>query len=319
VTIEGLMPHTRYRYEIEDLDTAARTVRVDGGEFRTAPLDQDAAVRIVAVGDTGRLPWWTRHFSGFGVTRLRPLLEPLGGLGPQWDIARGIERLRPDFFLHLGDVVYPRGRMDGYEDGLFRPFDRVLRSTPVFAVIGNHDVLTEDGAAFDQVFASAGSEEAGRTRYFTFAWGGVRIVVLDVVTAATDCQSPQARFLECTLANAPERWKLVAMHYPLLCSSTYSDNDGLIRDFWGQFTRHRVDLVLSGHSHDYQRFAPQDGVVQIIAGAGGHSIYPVHPDPRLVRSSEEYGFLVLKIQGRTLTGEAWTREGAQVDAFTLEK
>jgi predicted phosphodiesterase len=319
VSITGLVPSTRYGYRIEDLEENGRISRVDLGWFGTPPVDEGAPVRIVAVGDTGHVPWWSRNFSQFGITRLRPMIEPLAGLGQQWELARCIDRQRPDLLLHLGDVVYPNGELDGYEDGLFRPFEQVLRSTPVVAAIGNHDVMTEAGAAFDLVFLTPTPAGAGAVRFFTFAWGAVRVVVLDPVTATTAADSPQGRFLERTLAGATERWKVVAMHYPVFCSSRYADSPTLIRDFWPQFARHKVDLVVSGHSHDYQRFAPQDGVVQVIAGAGGHSIHPVLPDPRLVGFSEECGFLVLEIQGRRLTGEARTKDGAQIDRFVLEK
>jgi predicted phosphodiesterase len=318
LAVAGLRPATRYRYRI-DAAEGGPGADVDDGEFRTAPVDDVAPVRFVAVGDTGLVPWWTRNFAQQGITRLRPILEPLGGLGPQWDLARWMERQQPDFFFHLGDVVYPWGQMDGYEDGLFRPFDRVLRSTPVFAVIGNHDIMTDAGEPFDRVFALPKPPDAGRARYYTFQWGAVRVVALDPVTAPTAPDSPQGRFLEQTLATATERWKLAVMHFPVFCSARHTDDAGLVRDFWPVFARHKVDLVLSGHSHDYQRFVPIDGVVQVIAGAGGHSIHPIKPDPRLVQWSERYSFLMVQIQGTKLTGEVWAQDGAQLDLFTLEK
>ena len=320
LAVTGLSAHTTYRYRIEDLDGSDRTQREDGGEFRTAPDDAVGPVRFATVGDTGRLPWWARNFGALGLGRLRPVLEPLGGLGPQWDLARWIARQAPDFFLHLGDVIYPRGQMEGYEDGLFRPFDQVLRRTPVFPVVGNHDLMTDNGGPFNTVFALPRPADApASAHYYTFTWGPLRVVVLNPVTDPTMPASPQGQFLERTLAAATERWKLVAMHYPVFCSSKYSDDQGLIQDFWPVFARHKVDLVLSGHSHDYQRFAAKDGVVQVIVGAGGHSIYEIKPDPRLVRSSEEYSFLLVTVQGDKLTGEAWAQGGAQLDLFELRK
>lgn len=317
VSFTGLTPRTRYAFSIVDLAPDGRSTREEGGSFRTAPVDGNGRIRVVAVGDTGRLPWWTRHFADLGVPRLRSWLEPLGGLGPQWQLAQRLEHERPDFFLHLGDVVYPRGQIEGYEDGFFRPFDRVLRTTPVFAVVGNHDMMTAQGSAFDTVFAA--TPAACAPRYYTFAWGALRVVVLDPVNESVAVHSRQGRFLEATLAAATERWRIVAMHYPVFCSARYSDDPSLFRNLWPVFARHGIDVVISGHSHDYQRFATQSGIVQVIAGGGGHSIHPVRSDHRHVAASNEYGYFLLDVEGNQLVGEAWTREGARVDRFTLQK
>jgi hypothetical protein len=114
---------------------------------------------------------------------------------------------------------------------------------------------------------------------------------------------------------APSRARVVH----ILCSARHGDDEKLLSDFWPLFAHYDVDLVISGHSHAYQRFIPLYGVVRVIAGGGGHSIHEVKPDARLASWSEKFGFLMLHIEGARLTGEVWGHDGAQLDRFILEK
>jgi hypothetical protein len=318
--LHGLAPHTRYRYTVEDLDASGAVLRRDEGSFVTAPEDDTTPVRFVAVGDTGKVPGWWRVGYPFGWTRALVLLEPF--LRPfhhaQWEVAEGIEKVQPEFLLHLGDVAYPRGELDYYEEALFLPFDRVIRHAATFPVLGNHDTRTHGGAPYLEVFDLPRSPSGGE-RYYTYRWGAVRFVMLDTTRAEPAAPgSEMAIWLAETLAAAEEPWLIVASHHPVFCSSRYADNEQLERDLWPVLVEHRVDLLLSGHSHDYMRFRPVGGVTQIISGGGGHSIYAIKPDPRLEAQAEEFGFLVLDVQGPVLTAEWIDRNGTTVDRFVLD-
>ena len=120
IRVDGLQPGTRYVFTI-----AAEGSRVDGGSFRTAPVGDDVPVRFAAVGDTGELPWWfNMHIIGW--SRIRPALA-WTWTPPQWDVAAWIGAAKPDFFVHLGDIVYWRNIRPAYEEAFFRPFAGLLR------------------------------------------------------------------------------------------------------------------------------------------------------------------------------------------------
>lgn len=316
IAVDGLSPATAYTYEIENLGPDGAVTARDGGDFVTAHADPGAPVRFVAVGDTGRTPWWFRNFNRFGWMRARPLFAAFGGLKPQWDIARAMVEKRPDLMLHLGDVVYPKGELSYYEEALFRPFDQLLRTVPMYPAIGNHDGDGLGGHPYEDVFHLPSDPPSGTELHYSFVRGPVRFVMLNT-QGHTGRESAQVQWLDRTLAANQHPWTIVAMHAPVFCSTKYSDNEELKRDLWPTLVKHEVDLVLTGHSHGYQRFEPIDGITQVIAGGGGHSIYETVPDERLAAHDDDYGFLLIEVRSDLLTGELWTPDGVQRDRFQL--
>ena len=86
--------------------------------------------------------------------------------------------------------------------------------------------------------------------------------------------------------------------------------------------RYRVRLVLSGHDHNYQRFAPRRGVRYVVHGGGGRGLYGLKSCPsgypRRMAAREEHGFLYLVIRGKQLTGWAVTPQGRRTDRFAFQ-
>ena len=317
--VEGLSPQTEYRYVLEDVDGAAGEPSArDVGSFRTAPADHAASVRFVAVGDTGNPPWWFYESHRFGLMRARPALAALGGLNAQWDIARGMLEKDPQLFLHLGDVVYPDGRLSFFEEAFFLPFGELLRTTPAFMAIGNHDALSDGGRPFREVFHPPGDRPSGGELYYSFTWGPVRFIVLNSL-GDTSPASPMMRWLENTLAGSAEPWTVVSMHHPIFSASLYPDQQRLKAQLWPVLAKHRVDLLLSGHSHGYQRYKAIQGVTPVIVGGGGANIYEAIPDPRRAAHDDGYGFLMVEISGARLTGELWSHDGERRDHFVIER
>ena len=60
--------------------------------------------------------------------------------------------LEPDLVLHTGDVVYPAGQERHYDRRFFAPYRNLIKTVPVFPVLGNHDVMRGDGTAFLENF-----------------------------------------------------------------------------------------------------------------------------------------------------------------------
>lgn len=163
-----------------------------------------------------------------------------------------------DALLLLGDNVYPAGDPARLDALVFEPFAHVLdRGTELLAILGNHDVAEGHGDAQMQALGMPG-------RWWAETWADDLLLVgLD----SSDAGNPAQRaFLERTLAESTATWKIVALHHPPY-SAGYQGSSTAVREaFSPLFERYGVQLVLSGHEHDYQRSVPVNGVVYVVTG-----------------------------------------------------
>ncbi|MEZ5988680.1 MAG: metallophosphoesterase [Planctomycetota bacterium] len=270
--IEGLEPETRYEYRL--LDPSDHILA--SGELTTAPREGTGRVRFGVLGDSGDLPWWnySAFSSGFDLAGWAKDLMP--GRGSQWRVIERICEWDADLVLHLGDLVYPWGRRQDFPEAFLLPFGRFLASHPVYPTIGNHDLMSEAGAPFDDHFVLPVPPGAGARRYYAFVHGPVQFICLDAFSHADPLSpgSDQWRWLRRTLDAAAPTWRVVYLHRPLWSTSNTARDDiatALRRELHPLLARARVDLVLSGPDHLYQRFEPKDGVTYVIEGAGGRA------------------------------------------------
>jgi 3',5'-cyclic AMP phosphodiesterase CpdA len=96
-------------------------------------------------------------------------------------------------------------------------------------------------------------------------YGDVMIVGLDSNLAE---DPDQIAFLEQTLATTTAPWRIVAVHHPPYSAGYQGSNMTVRRIYQPIFERYGVQLVLSGHDHDYQRSVPINGVTYVVSGAG---------------------------------------------------
>ena len=203
-----------------------------------------------------------------------PLLQPpllhlaaLGDVGEPGSrlsaTARGVAAIAAhdpfDAVLLLGDNVYPNGDPARLDEVVFDPLAPVLADgSRLLAILGNHDVADDHA---DAQLAALGMP----ARWWAETWGGDLLVVgLD---STTPHDPAQRRFLERVLSRSTATWKIVALHHPPY-SAGYQGSSSEARDIFSPtFARHGVQLVLSGHDHDYQRSEPIDGVVYVVSGA----------------------------------------------------
>ena len=163
-----------------------------------------------------------------------------------------------DALLLLGDLVYPSGDPARLEETVFEPFAGALdEGTKVLAILGNHDVADGHG---EEVMAALGMPG----RYWSERIGDVLIVGLD----SNEMEDPvQQRWLEQTLASTDAIWKIVALHHPPYSAGYQGSSEDARRAFSPVFERYGVQLVLSGHDHDYQRSEPIGEVAYVVSGA----------------------------------------------------
>jgi acid phosphatase type 7 len=208
----------------------------------------------------------------------------------------------------LGDLAYESGtpqefqRCFGQSWGRFR--ERIRPAT------GNHDHDTEQASGFSGYFGPRGGPE-GVFRY-GYDLGQWRVLVLD-----SDCwrvggcekDDPQARWLRDQARASRDRCTLAYWHRPPFSSGRYGDKKDTrrIRAVWQVAVEEGVDVVLTGHEHSYERFAPMDisgrrysrGPRLFIVGTGGAHLRP-YRTPRLptteARNADTWGLLRLTLR-----------------------
>lgn len=195
--------------------------------------------------------------------------------------------------LALGDLAYP----DGSDDAFTRCYGPTWgrhrdRTRPV---PGNHDWTTPDAAGFFRFFSMTAPA------WRSFELGAWHVVALDSNCAAVGgCgpESPQGRWLQADLAgSSAARCTLAYWHHPLRSSGRVHGGEPTVEPLWRAIAAAGADVVLNGHEHVYERFAPEDGVPEFVVGTGGASLYafgPARPGSE-VRDNSTHGVLELTL------------------------
>ncbi len=253
VTLTGLSALTRYYYSV-GTSTAVLAGNDTDTFFETSPLPgQASATRIWVVGDPGR--------AGTDPTTL-----------DQQYVLEGFNTFNKnqytDFWLMLGDNAYDDGTIAQYQNAIFNQYPDLLKQSPLWPAMGNHDnrtakVATQTGGFYDlfstPTNAEAGGAPSGHKAYYSFDYGNVHVVVLNSADALhNQLSGPMDEWLEDDLANTNADWRLAIFHHaPYGKGGHDSDTErDLIRmreNFLPILEKHGVDLVMAGHNHFYTR------------------------------------------------------------------
>jgi acid phosphatase type 7 len=309
VELTGLEPGTPYTYVVDAC--GSRTLPVT---FSTASKPGVRHVHFTAVGDFG------------------------SNSNDQVDVARAMLGRAPELFLALGDNAYEAGTEAEFQHNLFEPMAPLLAQVPFFAVPGNHEYVTNQGQPyFDNLYLPTSS--TGGESYYSFDWGYVHFVGIDSSCAiglapASRC-TPEAQraWVEKDLAASTAVWKVAYMHYPPWSSGEHGSQLNIRKQYAPLFEKYGVDLVLTGHDHDYERTQPMTGDVQaasgkrapvyLVVGSGGASLRDMGTSSRpawsALRNNVDHGYLDVKAEDGTLTAQMLTPAGKVMDSFTLTK
>jgi len=295
VRLSGLKADTLYYYQVQDKGPLD-----DVHTFRTAP-DAEATIRFAALGDSG---------------------DASDG---QYQMATIIAKSLPQLVLHLGDVVYKTGAERQYDSRFYLPYKGLLSSIPFYPSLGNHDVRTDDGQPYLNAFDLPTNNPQQTERYYSFDYGPVHFVALDSELYAGDHSlSTQAQkdWLKKDLDQRRRPWTIVFLHRPPFSSSLgpHPGGDARIRqDLVPIFERANVDLVLTGHQHNYERLKPINGVSYIVSGGGGADLYPIEPGKRSAYAVSRLNVLKLKASPHELEVDAIGEDGAVFDSVRLTR
>jgi 3',5'-cyclic AMP phosphodiesterase CpdA len=180
----------------------------------------------------------------------------------------------------------------------------------VAGTLGNHDVRVNGGRyEYDEL-------DMPRARYRRTI-GNVELFVLN----SNNVNQRQTNWLKTVLPASTATWKVVLFHHPAWTCGEYRSNAAVVAKWVPLFEQYGVQLVLNGHDHNYQRFAPRNGVRYIVHGGGGAHLYPIercptsYPTRRFARAV--HGFLYLRASDTELRVSAFTRRRNLVDRVII--
>ncbi|MGW2866325.1 discoidin domain-containing protein [Streptomyces sp. NPDC001205] len=214
-------------------------------------------------------------------------------------------KIDPRFYLTMGDNQYDDARIADfrtYYDKTWGTFKAKTHPVP-----GNHETYDPAGtlSGYQAYFGSLAYPQ-GKS-YYSYDEGNWHFIALD---SNSFDQAAQIDWLKSDLARNSRGCIAAYWHHPLYSSGGHG-NDPVSKPVWKILYGAGADLVLNGHDHHYERFAPQnpdgkataDGIVEIVGGMGGAEPYPieqVQPNSQK-RISGQYGVLKLDLNDKGFT------------------
>ena len=356
VLVDGLMPNTTYYYSI---GSTTQTLAGDDADhvFVTPPTPGTVQpVRVWVLGDSG-----TANNSQASV---RDAYDAFAGA------------THTDLWIMLGDNAYIDGTDAQYQAAVFDMYPAMLRRSVLWPAIGNHDAHsadspTESGVYFD-IFTlprngESGGLASGTEAYYSFDHANIHFIVLDSDDSDRAPTGDMLAWLEDDLAATSQQWLIALWHHPPYSKGSH-DSDNLF-DSGGRMADMRqnalpilenagVDLVLTGHSHSYERSylidghygasgtllpsmvidggdgrfrgdggyvkpsampAGHEGAVYVVAGSSGLISGGPLNHPAMYVSLNTLGSLVLDVDGGRLNATFIDSTGTAQDCFTLFK
>jgi hypothetical protein len=287
IRVDGLAPATAYEYRVAIGGAAS-----DPGKFTTAPVD-------------GR-PF---RFLLYGDSRTDPEAHAA--------VVRAMEAVPADFLVNTGDMVADGGDAKDWRD-LFAIEGKLLRERCVFVSVGNHELYrgNKDGeVAFLRYFAG---EEEGRPLerlYGTFRWGNTRFFMLNAMDTWTGAERA---WLKVELERARREPGLVhriaVMHHGPFSSGPHGGNKALADGEVNALMREqKIDLVLAGHDHAYERGAG-DGLKYVVSGGAGAPLYPrKYNAPQTRTYLSVHHFVELSVDGERVSMVARRASGGVIE------
>ncbi len=358
--LQGLRPATRYYYQIENRIAGEADKRIYSGKdywFTTSPrAGISIPVRFAVLGDPG--------YAGPVQTEVRESLLSWLKDNPRTDKLNDTPGSALDLLLTTGDNAYRSGSNKQFQEGFFTPYQMILKNTPVWLAYGNHDARRW---AFFDIFsfptqAESGGLASATENYYSFDYANVHFIMLDTQASSMSADSEMLSWLQADLAATEQKWIIAAFHHPPYTHGSHNSDSR--RDSGGRMrvVREKVlplleaagaDLVLSGHSHMYERsfllgchYAESDslqtsmlrdktmgvdvaykkpgrdgfsGTVYTVIGSSSKSDQGSLDHPVMAVSLAEAGSVVVDIDNNLMTVRFISRDGLVADQFSMQK
>jgi 3',5'-cyclic AMP phosphodiesterase CpdA len=233
---------------------------------------------------------------------------------PQYEVADQMTKLQAtfpfDLVIMLGDNMYGGQQPADFVKKFEEPYKTLLgRSVKFQAALGNHD--RPENVRYG-LYNMAGQ------RYYTYVRKNVRFLALD----STLMDRKQLDWIEATLKDSREDWKICYFHHPLYSNASRHGSSVDLRLLLEPiFVRNGVNVVFSGHDHVYERLKPQKGIHYFVSGAAGQ-LRKGNMDPSdqtAASFDQDQSFMLVEVAGDDMFFEAVSRTGRVVDSGVINR
>ncbi len=290
--ITGLTPSTKYYYQVSA--TAGGTV-YGTGSFVAAPAASATAVKFLAFGDTRSNP--------------ASMEQVINRMRAEYATDPAFQSLT----LQVGDWVSSDAESAWTSEWFnANPQTRaLLAETPINGVKGNHEGTGTYYAKYYPYPYTAGA-------YWSFDYGPLHVSVVDQYTGGGYTSgTAQYNWLVNDLATTTKPWKIILIHEPGWAAGTHANNTTVQNVIQPLVLQYGVDMVLTGHNHNYVR-AMVNNIPHITDGGGGAPLYAVDMgQPNVVAGYSGLSYCSFDINGNTMTMKAKKTDGTVVDTITV--
>jgi len=352
VSLAGLAFNTQYYYSV-----GANTTPLAGGDanhfFVTSPAPGTSKpTRIWVLGDSGT--------ANANAAAVRNAYFNFTGTR------------HTDLWLMLGDNAYQDGTDAEFQAAVFNMYPTMLRKSVLWPTLGNHDGHTADSASqagpYYNIFSlptggQAGGLPSGTEAYYSFDYGNIHFVCLESYETNRSASGPMMTWLRNDVNATNQPWIIAYWHHPPYTKGSH-DSDSEIELYQMRQSAlpiledNGVDLVLTGHSHSYERSflidghygssgtftnsmkknggdgrengqgaytkptvipAPHEGAVYAVAGSSGQTSGGSLNHPAMFVSLNVLGSMVLDVNGGRLDARFLDGAGVVRDNFTILK
>lgn len=360
VQLAGLKSNAKYYYAIGHVKKGADLLLqpvVEERYFTTAPpIGETFPSRVWIIGDSGT--------ANKDALRVKEAFLKMN------------KKRHVDAWLMLGDNAYENGTDNNYQKAVFETYSDVLQNTVLWPTLGNHDgrsasSSTQSGVYFDiftlPTMAQTGGIMSGTEAYYSFDFANIHFICLDSYDSDRSSDGPMLTWVKHDMATTTQDWIVCYFHHPPYTKGSHDSDDA--KDSAGLMTQMReqalpvleaggIDLVLSGHSHSYersflidghygksktltsamilnkgngrpdgtgayskpdQRPHPNKGAVYTVAGSSGKKSGGKLNHPAMYLSLNRLGSLVIDVNGKQMDVQFVDEKAKRRDYFTMMK
>jgi len=278
---DKLEPTHLYCYQV----FAGETALTELAPLATAAAPSKETIKFIGLGDTGT------------------------GGAAQIAIGKWIAAQPFDFMLFFGDIAYESGTPAQLQHKFFQIYRDILRYVPTYPTLGNHERRTRQGRPYLEAFVLPEPE-----RYYSFDWGNVHFVAIDT----TQRDTKQLTWLDEDLGKNKLPWVIVFGHHPMYTNSLRGPQLWIRKAFSKILTDHKVDLVITGHEHQYERFRVAD-VNYVVSGGGGGQLTRLFGSSRALKQFTLHHFLAFEVGPEKLEMRVIDINGRELEKLELIK